>query len=126
MAEFRTETGAAIAIRRGSARTRLALNTPVACLAFLVAIAIALFPVFSHDFVSLNDVYNHVARAPVLAHYDDLPAYRTYWSPNWQLVPYLGFDVVSVGLLPWFSLGTIVRLMIAGTFVALLGGAMLL
>ena len=112
--------------RPGSAGRGIGMTPAVAFAAFVVALAIALIPVVSNHFISLNDVYNHVARAPVLAHYDQTPAYQTYWELNWRLVPYLGFDLAALGLLPWFSLGAIVKIMVAGTFAAMFGGAMLL
>ncbi len=111
---------------RAVSRNRLNMSSLTALLAFIVAIGVAGLPVMANDFVSMNDVYNHVARAAVLAHYNDIPAFREYWVPNWRLVPYLGYDIVEVWLLSWFSMGMVVKIMIAATFVALLGGAMLL
>jgi hypothetical protein len=115
-----------MAFRRVVSRSHLNMSGLTAVAAFVMALGLAGYPVFSHNFVSMNDVYNHVGRAPVLAHYDDVAAFRTYWIPNWRLVPYVGFDLVAVALLPWFSLGMIVKLIVAGAFVSLLGGAMLL
>lgn len=115
-----------MAVRRPLGRSRLDMTTVIAAAAFAVAIAFAVYPVFSHPFISLNDVYNHVARAPVLAHYDDVPAFQQYWHPNWRLVPYVGFDLVALALLPWFSLGVIVKLITAMTLVCLLAGAVAL
>ena len=113
-------------VYKAVSRNRLNMSSLTALIAFIVAIGIASFPVFSHDFVSMNDVYNHVARASILAHYNDVPAFKNYWLPNWRLVPYLGYDIVEVLLLSWFSMGIVVKLMIVATFMAMLGGAMLL
>lgn len=115
-----------MAISQAISRDRFNMPTATALLAFVVICAVTLFPIFSHQFISLNDVYNHIARAPVLAHYNDVPAFRQYWIPNWRLVPYIGFDLVALGLLPWFSLGVIVKLIVAGTILSMLAGAMLL
>lgn len=111
---------------RSLSRNRLSLSGPVALLAFIVTFSIAVFPIFSHDFVSMNDVYNHVARAAVLAHYNDIATFKQYWVQNWRLVPYLGYDLLQVWLLSWFSMGFVVKLMIAASFVALFGGTMVL
>lgn len=98
----------------------------MALVAFIVAFAIAVFPIFSHHFVSLNDVYNHVGRAAVLARDHEIPSIRTYWVPNWRLVPYLGYDLVEVGLLSWFSMGFVVKLMVTASLMAMFGGAVML
>lgn len=107
-------------------RNNLIMRWPAALAFFIVASIMATVPVFLNHFVSLNDVYNHVARIPVLAHYHDVAAYREYWAPNWRLVPYLGFDLVALALFPWFSLGLIVKLMVVATLLSMLAGAMLL
>ena len=113
-------------VYRAVSRNRLNMSGLIALTAFTVATGLAAFPVFSHSYVSMNDVYNHVARAAVLAHYNDMPGLRDYWTPNWRLVPYLGYDIVQVWLPSWFSMGLVVKLMIGATFMALIGGAMLL
>lgn len=41
-------------------------------------------------------------------------------------MPYLGYDLVEVWLLSWFSMGFVVKLMIAASFMTLFGGAVLL
>jgi len=92
----------------------------------VLTFTIAVFPVFSSDVLSMNDVYNHVARAEVLAHYASDPALQTYWTPNWRLVPYLGYDLVSVGLLSLFGAGFVVKVMTALSLLMLFGGGVLL
>lgn len=113
-------------VHRAVRRNRLNMSSLTALIAFIVALGLAGFPVLANDFVSMNDVYNHVARAAVLAHYNDTPSFKEYWLPNWRLVPYLGYDIAEVGLLSWFSMGVVVKIMIAATFASLLSGAMLL
>lgn len=115
-----------MAVSPAVGRSRLTMTTPLAFLAFIVTVGISVFPVFTHQFISLNDVYNHVARAPVLAYYHKIPEFTKYWVPNWRLVPYAGFDLIAVGLLPWFSSGMIVKIMVSATIALMLAGVMLL
>jgi hypothetical protein len=97
-----------------------------ALVAFVVVFGISLYPIFSHDFISINDIYNHVAPAAVLARYGEIAAFKEYWIPNLRFVPYLGFDLVAGKLMSWFSLGWVVKLMVAASFLSLFGGAVLL
>jgi hypothetical protein len=97
-----------------------------ALIAFVVVFAAAVYPVFARDFVSINDIYNHIARVAVLARYKDDPTFMALWVPNWRFVPYLGFDLAALGLLSFFGMDLVVRLMVAGSLLSLFGGAVLL
>ncbi|HET6307883.1 MAG TPA: hypothetical protein VFG12_11890, partial [Rhodopila sp.] len=97
-----------------------------ALITFGAVFAAAVYPVFARDFVSINDIYNHIARAAVLSNYHNDPNFITLWAPNWRFVPYLGFDLAARGLLSFFDIDLVVRLMVATSLLSLFGGAMLL
>jgi hypothetical protein len=115
-----------MAVRATTGRDWLELGGPKALLAFVITFGIAIYPVFSHDFISINDIYDHVARAAVLAHFDEVESYSQYWAPNWHFVPYFGFDLVAGGLLSWFGIGFVAKLMVAASLLSLFGGGVVL
>jgi hypothetical protein len=91
-----------------------------------VSLGIAAIPIFSCEFPSINDYFNHLARAAALLWYDDNPEFSSYFLPNWKPLPNLAFDV-------WiFGLGRILPIVVAGklflvaTFALLLSGVIFL
>lgn len=92
----------------------------------LVGLAISLIPVLSHDFISSPDLYNHMARAYVLANYDQTAWFRAFWLPHWAFVPNLALDVIAAVLLPWFSMAVVTKILLTLCFVGLAAGGAVL
>lgn len=102
------------------------ISPPTAALVFLALLAVSLYPLFSHAFVSINDFVNHLTRIWVDLHYQELPALHTYFAPYWHFQPNLALDsVVSVlgHFVPVYFGG---KIFLALTFALILGGTVLL
>src|SRR3974377_861865 len=65
---------------------------------FMVSLGFATIPIFSCEFLSINDYLNHLSRAAVLLWYYDDPGVSSYFIPNWKPVPNLAFDIWIFGL----------------------------
>ncbi len=115
-----------MAFVRATDRNWINLKGPTAFIAFIVTFCISVYPIFSHRIISINDIYNHVARAAVLAHYGEVAAFKEYWVPNWQFVPYFGFDLVADGLMAVFAMGFVVKVMVCASLLMLFAGAVVL
>jgi hypothetical protein len=90
---------------------------------FVVILAISCYPLFSHKFLSIDDLLNHLSRAWILLHLKDMPAFRREYAPNWRALPDLALDIYAHILgrllpLPWVG-----KSFVALTFAVLLGGA---
>ncbi|RYG75599.1 hypothetical protein EON77_11070, partial [bacterium] len=54
-------------------------------LAVLTLVAIA--PIWTVALPAFGDYPNHLARAKILAHYDESAFYREFWHPTWTILP---------------------------------------
>ena len=93
---------------------------------FILTIAIATLPIFSYQFLSINDYLNHLARSDVLLRrHSDLSS-SPFFITNWKMLPNLAFDVwiLSFGqILPVAIAG---KLFVVATLALLLSGVIFL
>jgi hypothetical protein len=114
------------AISEGSARSRSGVSGRLVAVLFVVSLGIATIPIFSCEFPSINDYFNHLARATVLLRYDDTPAFSLYFLPNWKPLPNLAFDIWIFGLGRILPIDLAGKLFLVATFALLLSGVIFL
>jgi hypothetical protein len=93
---------------------------------FIFSVGIASIPIFSYQFLSINDYLNHLARSNVLLRYHDDPTFTRFFVPNWQPLPNLAFDLwilVTGQVIPVEIAG---KLFVALTLALLLSGVIFL
>jgi hypothetical protein len=93
---------------------------------FVVSLGIASVPIFSCEFPSINDYFNHLARTAVLLWYHDNPAFSSYFLPNWKPLGNLAFDIWIFGLGRFLPVALSGKLFVAATFALLLSGVIVL
>src|SRR5438270_7780838 len=76
-----------------STRSPSGVSGRLVVLLFVASLGIAAIPIFSCEFPSINDYFNHLARAAVLLRYYDNAAFSLYFVPNWKPLPNLAFDI---------------------------------
>ncbi|MEO1592573.1 MAG: hypothetical protein AAFU71_14965 [Cyanobacteria bacterium J06632_22] len=59
---------------------------------------LTLLPIWSHEFLPLQDYPNHLARNYIIANYDGLPALRQFYQVKFSILPNLAMDVLVPGL----------------------------
>jgi hypothetical protein len=89
-------------------------------------LAFSLYPIFAHEYMSISDLYNHLARASVLLRFGDVPRLREFYEPAWELQPNLALDVFAQIFGAFLPIGFVAKLFIAAIFLLMLGGALLL
>jgi hypothetical protein len=86
---------------------------------FALLLALSLYPIFSHAFVSIGDLANHLTRIWVNLHYQDIAELQTYFAPYWHFQPDLALDSV-VGILARFMPVDVAVKVFAGSMFALI------
>ena len=114
------------AISEGSTGSRSSVSGRLVASLFLASLGIAAIPIFSCEFPSINDYFNHLARAAVLLQYNDNPAFSLYFVPNWKPLPNLAFDIWIFGVGRILPIAVAGKLFIVATFALLLGGVIFL
>src|SRR6266571_7741228 len=97
-----------------------ALTTLSLVLLLLLLGAALVAPIWRVRYPPLLDYPNHLARIFVLAHLKD-PAFKfqDFFEADWGLYPYLGMDVLMLGLQRLFSIETAGRVLLSITVLAL-------
>ena len=84
------------AMSETSPSTIRARGIPVA-LAVLLALAIALVPLWSTEIPPMLDYHNHLARQYILFNYESSEYLSQYYKVSWHASPYLAFDSIVQG-----------------------------
>lgn len=85
-------------------------------LALWLGVAVVLcVPIWLPAVPPLSDLYNHLARIHILAHLDEIAAYRAYYGADWGPMPNLALDLVGVPLLAVVDLATVAKLFLTLT-----------
>lgn len=90
------------------------------------ALALSLWPIFRHEYMSISDLYNHLARTSALLRYDEVPQFREFYEPAWELQPNLALDVFVQVFGRFLPIGFTAELFVAAIFLLMYGGALLL
>lgn len=80
-----------------------------AILAVLTLVTVV--PLWVVELPAFADYPNHLARAKILAHYNEVPFYREFWRPAWTILPNILTDLLLVGaakVLPIYTAGRLV------------------
>ncbi len=93
---------------------------------FVVSLGISSIPIFSCEYPSINDYFNHLSRAATLLWYYDDPTFSSYFLPNWKPLPNLAFDIWIFGLGRILPVAVAGKLFVAATFALLLSGVIFL
>lgn len=88
--------------------------------------AVLCVPIWLPSLPPLSDFYNHLARIHILAHHDEIAAYRDHYGVAWALVPNLALDLVGTPLLAVLDLATTGKLFLTLTVLLWHGGCALL
>jgi hypothetical protein len=102
------------------------VNGWVVAALMILSVGITIVPVFSNRTLSINDYLNHLARADVLLHYHDDPAYPRFFILNWSPIPNLALDLWVLLLGQFLPVELAGKLFVAATLALLLSGVILL
>jgi hypothetical protein len=81
--------------------------------AIILVAAVLALPAALADFPPLHDYPNHVARAFLLAHLDQMPELQRHYLVAWRPLPNLGFDVIAGSLCRLLDAHLVGRLFLA-------------
>lgn len=101
----------------------LCLSKARMSVAFIIVLASCIYILFSHRFLSINDLLSHLARSWILFHLKSTPAFRQEYASNWSMLPDLALDLYSNVLGRILSLPWVGKSFVALTFALLLSGA---
>jgi hypothetical protein len=93
---------------------------------FALLLALSLYPIFSHAFVSIGDLANHLTRIWVNLHYQDIAELQTYFAPYWHFQPDLALDSVVGVLARFMPVDVAGKVFAAAMFALILSGTMML
>ncbi|RYG66615.1 hypothetical protein EON77_17270, partial [bacterium] len=65
--------------------------------AFAALALVALLPILVTEIPAFADYPNHLARARVLAHFNESPFFGTFFRPAWAILPNILTDLLMVG-----------------------------
>src|SRR4051812_41268743 len=89
-------------------------QTPVLYRAVFGAVCVFLcLPLVISRYAPLVDYPSHLARAYILAHYNDVPRYRQNYVPTRELLPNLAIDITGRYLLRFINVTTFSRFFLA-------------
>lgn len=92
----------------------------------MLVCGLAALPVAFADVMPLVDYPGHLVRVHLLAHWDELAGYDTYYHPAWRLLPNLALEAIAVPLAKVLPTRTAMRVFCALVLVVLVcGGARL-
>jgi hypothetical protein len=89
---------------------------------FAAGVGVAVIPIFSDRYLSINDYLNHLARGAVLLNYNSNPGFAQFFAPNWQMLPNLALDVWILGFGQILPVEIAGKLFVAATLAIMLGG----
>ena len=118
----RRETGNKVG-QVGRSSTATGLDRYNIALALLL-LAVASTPLLLADYPPLVDYPNHLARAFIIAHYDEIPDFRDAYRIEWQVLPNLAMDVFVPFLGQFTGVPVAGRAFIFMTFSVLLLGSL--
>jgi len=72
--------------------------------ALVVVTLIQLGPIWTTRYPALADFPNHLARAFIIYHHNEIPEYKAIYEVNWRPIPNLAIDLVIPTLLNFVSL----------------------
>jgi hypothetical protein len=91
--------------------------------AFIIVLILSCYPLFTNKFLSINDLLNHLARAWILLHLKDTPAFRQEYAPNWRMLPNLALDIYANILGRVLPLPLVGKSFVALTFALIMSGS---
>lgn len=90
--------------------------------AYLIVLAIVIYPILSVDTLPLIDLPNHLARAYVLAYLDQNEILQRYYAADWRILSFQASDFILPGLVRAFGVSVASQIFVATTFMVLLAG----
>lgn len=85
---------------------------------------VAIIPLFSTSILPLIDFYNHVARYYVLSNINDISYLKSNYTPNWIVIPNIGLDLITIGLMKIFPVRFVAHIAIILVFLVQYGGVL--
>lgn len=93
---------------------------------FFALFVISLIPIFTIKTLPLWDYPNHIARLHILTHIDTDPYLAQFYSVNWNFLPNLAFDIISLPFAYLFGADIAGRIFIAIIFFMISTGVLVL
>lgn len=107
---------------RPSARGKGLSLKQFTALCWFFGILLAVFPIFTVEYLPLIDYASHLVRQFILIHFNDLSALQANYQIDWSIKPNLGMDVAIPLLSKWMPLAIASKLFVILTFLLLIGG----